>query len=488
MQKQRQIQIQKQAQLTAHQKKLVLENFHYAIESLEEYIEKIGLPGFRKQIFDQSINSPDRSPADLADDFLAQLLCFKAIVNNKPEFFREEIKREFYKWINATGINVNNCPKELKHYLFEINEILEGRGEKIVEQTREIIDGEVDPRDVIKVFAALQVPLNNNREKGEALKGKTYRDIEVESRFDGDSRQGDISFNQISWDLNHDEFDFFPQVIEKKRKKAADDFAEWELEEEEEIREQEEIKERERKEKLASEAREQAEKEKKQAEQRAKEKQQKQEAKEKLVVDRVQAIRKVQTHWDKNQDKWQKIDGQSINQVLDNDWRNKIETAQNEVHIGVCVHSFIEKVDNAKLDMDNEIKRRQEQQKKELKEKFKDVIGKFIERSSEEEKLNDMKSLVELVSGDKRVIKEAFNELAEQQSLTSFCYDDDVNIQQNIQQIQRLKIEKLQFENAASSDVSSKDDFPIIWTARILGAGILSIFVYWIIKWKMKRK
>jgi len=92
-----QMQKQKKVQLTAHQKKLVFDTFYNAVDALEEYIEKINLPNFKKQIFDKSINSPNRSPEDLADDFLSQLLVLKAIVNNKPEFLREEIKEEFYK-------------------------------------------------------------------------------------------------------------------------------------------------------------------------------------------------------------------------------------------------------------------------------------------------------------------------------------------------------------------------------------------------------
>ena len=92
-----QFQIQGQAELTAHQKKLIFGVFHNAIEALEEYAEKISCPNFKKQIFTQSINSPNRSPDDLADDFLTQLYCFKAILNKKPEFFRNEIKEAFYK-------------------------------------------------------------------------------------------------------------------------------------------------------------------------------------------------------------------------------------------------------------------------------------------------------------------------------------------------------------------------------------------------------
>jgi len=218
MPKNTQKQIQKTVQITAHQKKLVFRNFYNAIESLEEYIEKTGYyPDFenKKQIFTESINDSSRTPDELADDFLTFLFLFKSIVNNKPEYLRKEVQEEYYKWISAVGIDVNNCPKKLKHFLFEINEILEGKGEKFVEQTRELInDGkEINPKDMLKVFGALQEPLNKNREEGKLLEGKTDRDIKIESRFNTNAEEGEQAFQQISKEVSseHDNFDYFSQ-------------------------------------------------------------------------------------------------------------------------------------------------------------------------------------------------------------------------------------------------------------------------------------
>lgn len=74
--------------------------FHNTIEALEEYIEKIDYPGFKKQIFDKSINSPNRSPEDLAADFLCQLYILKAMIKTtrkKPEYSHEEVQKIFYQ-------------------------------------------------------------------------------------------------------------------------------------------------------------------------------------------------------------------------------------------------------------------------------------------------------------------------------------------------------------------------------------------------------
>src|SRR5687768_8336053 len=134
--------IQDTIQLTNHQLKLAFNTLYNTLEALEEYVDKIeklgNRPSSKKQLFSKSINSPNRTSDELAGDFLSQLYCLKAIVNKKPEGFREKVKEEYYRWVNAAEISVDNCPDErLKHFLYEINEILEGRGEKFVEQTEQ---------------------------------------------------------------------------------------------------------------------------------------------------------------------------------------------------------------------------------------------------------------------------------------------------------------------------------------------------------------
>src|SRR5436305_6099785 len=90
---------QTQIQLTNHQLKLAIDTLHNNLEALEEYIDKIeklgNYPKSRKQLFSKSINSPNRTADELASDFLAQLYCLKAIVNKKPEGFREKVKEEY---------------------------------------------------------------------------------------------------------------------------------------------------------------------------------------------------------------------------------------------------------------------------------------------------------------------------------------------------------------------------------------------------------
>ncbi|CAG8645563.1 25443_t:CDS:2 [Gigaspora margarita] len=132
--------------------------FYNTIEALEEYVEKIGYPGFKKQIFDKSINSLDRSSEDLADDFLCQL--YYAIHINYLLFKETKLH---------TGIKADNCPKNLQHYLFTINEVLEDEGENFVQQTDEKNNSgkKSDPKDVQELFNKYQQELNNPSEKKE---------------------------------------------------------------------------------------------------------------------------------------------------------------------------------------------------------------------------------------------------------------------------------------------------------------------------------
>ena len=187
-------------QLTAHQKKLAFNNFHYMLEALEEYVAKTGYsPNFKKQLHRKTIADSDDTVEGFEDLFLTQLFIFKAAVGKKPEYLRNEIKEEYFKWINAAGINANDCPEKLKRFLFEVNEVLEGRGDEFAELTKQKIDDgrEVNPKDLLGMFGSIQQPLNRVREQRESLKGKTDKEAEVE-RFDASLEQGERTFNQIS--------------------------------------------------------------------------------------------------------------------------------------------------------------------------------------------------------------------------------------------------------------------------------------------------
>jgi hypothetical protein len=148
------------------------------------------------------------------------LLLFESTASDKAPFIREEIQKEFYQWISAVGIDVNNCPEKLKHFLFGINEILEGRGEKIrkeVENRKPLVDPSSPEymRQMTSLFVNAHAASRKEVETEKFLEGKTHRDIEIANKFGGgSSEKGEQAFQRIAdaVSISHDTgFHFFLQ-------------------------------------------------------------------------------------------------------------------------------------------------------------------------------------------------------------------------------------------------------------------------------------
>lgn len=206
-------------QETFHEMELALDSFYSTLEPLEEYIGKANYYpndwGNRRQIYRKVIKDSNDTLEGFEDLFLTDLFCFKGQIRKKDDYFREKLKQEFCKWIDATGITAENCPERLKHFLYEINEVLEGRGEKIVSQTRELIkDQELTPKEALGMFGQLQNPLNKGRDRAEALDGKKWNnESENENKIDGDPTRGRAIINKISQDISfkHKDFDLYSE-------------------------------------------------------------------------------------------------------------------------------------------------------------------------------------------------------------------------------------------------------------------------------------
>jgi len=206
----------------AHDKILIFDTFYNMLEGLEEYIEKSGnYPGFvnKRQIYKKTVPQGANLSLNKAESlFRTQLLIFAGM--EKPDFLGEKIKEEYYRWINAVGIDANNCPDEkLKHFLLEINNVIEGEDEKIINQTKDYLDNKektnpTSPWDMLKVFNAFQGPLDKNREQAELLKDKTHRDMKTESKFNSNTEKGQETFGQLTGSVanRHSDFHFYPQT------------------------------------------------------------------------------------------------------------------------------------------------------------------------------------------------------------------------------------------------------------------------------------
>ena len=207
-------------QLSAYDKQTVHELFRLSLEWQEKYIE-VAYPNYkiRKQINDNNIKRQDANdPNKVENMFAGSLFGFKASIEmaGKPKSLYDEVRQEYYKWLDATGIDVNNCPPRLKHFLFEINEILEGRGEKFERDAANRKD-EIDPNSaeyqkaVNEVFTYIQSPLESARNEYEKLKGKNHKDIKFENNFRSSGKRAEQAFKQMAGRHDYKDFFFFPQ-------------------------------------------------------------------------------------------------------------------------------------------------------------------------------------------------------------------------------------------------------------------------------------
>jgi len=212
--------------LKAYERKTVHDIFLRTLNWLEKYIEIAGYyPDWesRKQLRNDWIKKAGVDTSEKAEKEVSnRLIAFGRILDSEVESdspFIEELKNEFYQWVNATGIDVDNCPERLKQFIFGFNEMLEGRLEKIekdAENKKEKIDTDAPEylKQLTEVLVNIQEPLKNERETEASLQGKTHLDIEIENKVGGNVEQGEKAFKRIASTVSasHDTgFHFFPQ-------------------------------------------------------------------------------------------------------------------------------------------------------------------------------------------------------------------------------------------------------------------------------------
>jgi len=155
------------------------------------------------------------------------------LTKNKPDFFLEKLQEDFYKWLDASGINVDNCPSELAQCLVNVSEVLKGKGDEFAKVRREEARKNIEKMSeeewttkLNEVVISYYEPLENEDIKAKSLEGQTYKDVNNKSKFAGNADRGKEIFKQIERGIKEH------QAIEKKLK-AQRDYKEWEREQEE---------------------------------------------------------------------------------------------------------------------------------------------------------------------------------------------------------------------------------------------------------------
>lgn len=219
--------IQRKAYMTAYEKKAVHDIFVSTIEWFEKYIEIVHKNKFpnwenRKQVRDNFVvtrkdiyEDPKRAEEGLA----GQLHLFSSVLEDDTSAeFEKEMKQEFYKWISAVGIDINNCPERLKHFMFGLNEIFEGNYEKIrhdiANRKREIeVDDPKYMDYMMKVFSHTQVSMYKEEKVKKSMEGKDPNEVKFGNFSGGNKEQGQKTFEKIAKNVagSHENFYFGEQ-------------------------------------------------------------------------------------------------------------------------------------------------------------------------------------------------------------------------------------------------------------------------------------
>jgi hypothetical protein len=175
------------------------------LEALEEYIRRTGhysdwkdkeqfcrrtMPGYKNE--ENKKWALERAESHFFSQFYVSCPWFR----NETKSFRQETQKEFYKWIDHSGITAKNCLDKLKHYLNEINEALESgnsslhRAYKAANEKEDIFDLAESPfyrqanSEVSEFFGYANEPW---------IESPKY----YEAKIEGNAERGQKTFQQI---------------------------------------------------------------------------------------------------------------------------------------------------------------------------------------------------------------------------------------------------------------------------------------------------
>jgi hypothetical protein len=137
------IQLQGQIEIEAVVLEEMQECLYDSLEWLEVYIEKAGYyPDWQqrkqlpKSIERENVRFMDANEVKGFFSTVLFSLSNFAKTSNVP-FALERLQTQFYSWLDKSGINADNCPKELAECLVNINNVLNEKGEGFRKSRRE---------------------------------------------------------------------------------------------------------------------------------------------------------------------------------------------------------------------------------------------------------------------------------------------------------------------------------------------------------------
>lgn len=207
-------QIQGQIEIEAVVLEEMQECLYDSLEWLEVYVEKAGYyPDWqqRKQL-PKSIereNVQFMNANEVKGFFSTVLFSLSNFAKTSGvPFVLERLQTQFYSWLDRSGINADNCSKELAECLVNIDNVLNGKGEEFRNVRREEVRkniSQMTPKEQEGKFygaiTELQKNLKNEEAWLEAAKNKSLQDVKMEDKFFGNADQGKKKFELIKRQL-----------------------------------------------------------------------------------------------------------------------------------------------------------------------------------------------------------------------------------------------------------------------------------------------
>lgn len=208
--KKNQLQLQGQIEIEAVVLEEMQECLYDSLEWLEVYIERAGYyPDWQqrkqlpKTIERENVRFMDATEVKGFFSTVLFSLSNFAKTSGVP-FVLERLQTQFYSWLDKSGINADNCSKELAECLVNIDNVLNGEGEGFRKARREEVRrniSQMTPEEQERKFYGAIVDLKKNLKDEEAWleasKNKSLQDVKMENKFEGNADRGKEIFKKI---------------------------------------------------------------------------------------------------------------------------------------------------------------------------------------------------------------------------------------------------------------------------------------------------
>jgi hypothetical protein len=205
-----------------YEQQIAIKHVICLLEPFERYAGKTGR-NVSEQFRGKTIKSEDGTSWDFQDTFLTQLsVCAGAFHEKLTDVpTREYALKEFYKWVNHSGITANNCPRDFAHFLIEANSVLSGKGEEIMKKTREFLKNKkttATAQDSLELFHSNQGFLHQNRDMKKSLENRDFDAVEI-PKIKGNWELGRRVYEEIEAGhiFEHAEYNLFSPYNEQQR-------------------------------------------------------------------------------------------------------------------------------------------------------------------------------------------------------------------------------------------------------------------------------